>query len=92
MTLLLEWRENEDLAETEGVGGRCEGVGEDVEEAVTNENGVALRRREEGEKEPAMVGIGIDDDLAGSVDEPVSERLHIVEESDRFRGRKSRST
>lgn len=80
------------MAETEGVGGRCEGVGEDVKEAVTNENGVALRRREEGEKEPAMVGIGIDDDLAGSVDEPVSERLHIVEESDRFRGRKSRST
>ena len=91
MTLLLEWRENEDLAKSKGVGGGCEGVGEDVEEAVANENGVTLRRREEGEKEPAMVGIGIDDDLAGTVNEPVSERLHVVEESDRFRGRESRS-
>lgn len=52
---------------------------------------MTLRRREEGEKEPAMVGIGIDDDLAGTVNEPVSERLHVVEESDRFRGRESRS-
>lgn len=91
MTLFLEWRENENLAETEGVGGRSEGVCEDVEEAVTDKNRMSFRRCEEREQKPAMVGIGIDDDLAGSVDEPVTERLHVVEEGDRFWRRESRS-
>ena len=90
MPLLLEGRENEDLAEAERVGGRSEGVREDVEEAVADENGMAFRRGEQGEKQPAVVGVRIDDDFACAVDEPIAERLHVVEESDGVGRRKSR--
>lgn len=91
MALLLEGRKNEDLAETEGVGGRGEGVCENVEEAVTDQNGMSFRRGEEGEKEPAIVGVRVHDDFARSVDEPVAQRLHVVEESDRLWRGKGRS-
>ena len=86
VALLLEGREDEDLAEAQRVRRALEGVGEEVEQAVAREDGVALHGGEQRQHQPAVRRGRCDHDLARSVDEPVAERLHFLEGGDRFGG------
>lgn len=80
--LLLEGRENQNLAEAKRVRRGLEGVGEDVEKTKARQTGVLVHGGVEGEDEPAMRRVLGDHDFAGAVDEPVAERLDVFEELD----------
>ena len=87
VALALEGRQQQDLTQTQRLRGTLEGVRKHVQQTVPHQHPLRGHVTVERQHQPAVRGVRCHHDLAGALDEPVAQRLAVLEERHRLWGR-----